>query len=376
MEYFLADLLQAFEGNGTQAAALVHNHRKPLCGDWPLDLHRVPVIFRAPCYGRVLYAPISLSFPLWLARAIHTFKPDLLHLHMPNTSAFWALLTPAARRLPWIVHWHSDVVSSRIDRRLALAYRVYRPWERRLLAASRAIIVTSPNYLEASEALQPWREKCRVIPLGFDPARIAEPALEAVAQAQSMWGETSCRLLAVGRLTYYKGFEVLIRAVADITAIRLVIVGQGEHHRRLAALIETLGLSDRVVLAGFRTEAELNALWASCDIFCLPSLERTEAFGLVLLEAMRFQKPVIASDIPGSGVGWVIRQGQHGVLVRPNDANALAKAIGELCRQPQRRRQLGQAGALALQRVFHIKRIAAQTASLYREIENAKHEIG
>jgi len=121
MEYFLADLLPALEHNDMQCAALVHHHRKQLCGDWPSDVHRIPVIFRAPCYGRLLYAPISPSFPFWLARAIHAFKPDLLHLHMPNTSAFWALLIPAARRLPWVIHWHSDVVSSQIDRRLTPA---------------------------------------------------------------------------------------------------------------------------------------------------------------------------------------------------------------------------------------------------------------
>jgi rhamnosyl/mannosyltransferase len=376
MEYFLADLLPALEHNDTQTAALVHHHRKQLWGDWPSELHCTPVIFRAPCYGRLLYAPISPSFPLWLARAINTFKPDLLHLHMPNTSAFWALLIPVARRLPWIIHWHSDVVSSQIDRRLTPAYHLYRPWEQRLLATSRAIIVTSPNYLDASEALEPWRDKCRIIPLGFDPERIAGPSTDALSQAQSLWGETSCRLLAVGRLTYYKGFEVLVRAVADNPAIRLVIVGKGEHRQRLTTLIETLDLTDRVVLAGSRTEAELNALWATCDIFCLPSLERTEAFGLVLLEAMRFQKPVIASDIPGSGVGWVIQQGKHGVLVRPNDASALAKAIGELSQQSQQRKQLGQAGSISLQRVFHIKRIAAQITGLYWEIEHAKPETG
>ncbi len=94
-------------------------------------------IYRAPCYGRLLYAPISPTFPFWLARAIREFQPDLLHLHLPNTSAFWALLVPAARRLPWVIHWHADVVASTIDRRLALAYRLYRPFEQRLLAASR-----------------------------------------------------------------------------------------------------------------------------------------------------------------------------------------------------------------------------------------------
>ena len=69
-------------------------------------------IYRAPSYGRLLYAPVSPAFPFWLARAIREFQPDLLHLHLPNTSAFGALLVPAARRLPWVIHWHADMVSS------------------------------------------------------------------------------------------------------------------------------------------------------------------------------------------------------------------------------------------------------------------------
>src|SRR5699024_5451513 len=104
------------------------------------------------------------------------FKPDLLHLHLPNTSAFWAMAIPAARKIPWIVHWHADVVASRHDSKLALAYPLYRPFEQRFLKVASAIIATSPPYLESSSALAHWRDKCQVIPLGLDPARLPEPS--------------------------------------------------------------------------------------------------------------------------------------------------------------------------------------------------------
>jgi rhamnosyl/mannosyltransferase len=371
MEYFLADLLPALQEQGVQVAALVHHHRRSLFGQKPASISLGPLIYRAPCYGQLLYAPISPSFPFWLASVLRQFKPDLLHLHLPNTSAFWVLFIPAAQRLPWVIHWHSDVVPSQFDRRLALAYAAYRPLERRLLAASRAIIATSPPYQAYSPTLRPWKDKCQIIPLGLNPERLAEPPLSMVQEVQHCWGNRSYKLLAVGRLTYYKGHEVLIRAVARLPDTRLLIVGEGERRVRLEILIKTLKLEAKVRLMGLLSEAELHALLATGDVFCLSSLERTEAFGLVLLEAMRFQKPVVASDITGSGVGWVVQQGGHGLLVKPNDVEALSKALLQLRQAPQQRSRLGQSGARSLRTTFHINQIAQQTIALYRQVLRA-----
>lgn len=368
MEYFLADLLPALRDQDIQVAALVHDHRKHRLAQHPTSDGDEPKVYRVPCYGRLLYAPISPSFPLWLTRILRDWKPDLLHLHLPNTSAFWALLIPAARRVPWVIHWHSDVVPSRLDRRLALAYGLYRPWENRLLAGSSAIIATSPPYCASSPSLQSWKEKCHIIPLGLNAERIAEPQADIRHSVERWWGEQSLRLLTVGRLTYYKGHEVLIQAVAAVPEARLLIVGEGQYRPRLEALIRCLGLEGRVRLMGLRSEAELYALFASCDVFCLPSLERTEAFGLVLLEAMRFEKPVVASDIVGSGVGWVVQQAGHGLLVKPGDVEGLAAALMELKAAPQQRQRLGRLGRRSLSRDFHIRAIAEQTMALYRQL--------
>jgi rhamnosyl/mannosyltransferase len=148
----------------------------------------------------------------------------------------------------------------------------------------------------------------------------------------------------------------------------VLIVGTGEHRDRLTALIQSAKLSERVRLPGFQPETDLNALLASCDVLCLPSLERTEAFGLVLLEAMRFGKPVVVSDIPGSGAGWVTRQAGHGLLVPPGDAAALAAALCALQHDPDQRRTLGRAGAAALREQFGIEPVAAAVAALYRRV--------
>lgn len=367
MEHFLWDLLHAQQAAGLDAAALVHHERPGWKGVAPQPGDRI-ALYRAPCLGRVLYLPIAPSFPLWLERAIRQFRPDLLHLHLPNSSALTALLLPRARGLPWVVHWHADLVASQLDRRLALAYRLYRPLEQWLLRRSRAVIATSPSYLQASAALRPWRARCHAVPLGLDPERLADPPAALIAQAAQHWRPGVLRLLAIGRLTYYKGHEVLLRALAGIASVQLVLVGQGERESRLRARIAALGLGERVLLAGGRTDAEVAALLASCDLLCLPSLERTEAFGLVLLEAMRFAKPVVVSDIPGSGTGWVVEQADNGLLVAPGDAAALAAALARLRDDAGLRARLGENGARALAQHFQIRRVATAITPLYEGV--------
>jgi rhamnosyl/mannosyltransferase len=122
-----------------------------------------------------------------------------------------------------------------------------------------------------------------------------------------------------------------------------------------------------VQLLGSRSDAEVAALLSTCDLLCLPSLERTEAFGLVLLEAMRFAKPVVVSDIPGSGAGWVVQAADNGLLVPPGDPTPLATALDQLHADQALRERLGQNGAEALKRTFEMKPIANAITRVYTQ---------
>lgn len=134
-------------------------------------------------------------------------------------------------------------------------------------------------------------------------------------------------VLGVGRLAHYKGFEVLVRAVANSPSLRCCIIGEGEEGPKLRALVRELGVQDRVLLPGEVDDDVLAACYEACDVFCLPSLLRTEAFGVVLLEALRAGKWCVVSDVPGSGMGTVIQHGVNGWLVPPGDVAALGLGL-------------------------------------------------
>jgi glycosyltransferase involved in cell wall biosynthesis len=353
MERFLKDLVDAQRAAGHEVAVLVHERARGEGRDDP------PWLERCPVWMQLVFTPLAPAFPLRLARAIARFDPEVIHFHVPNVSAFWALLLPRARHRSWIVHWHSDIERSKTA--LRLAYPHYRIFERALLEGAETIVVTSPQYLEASEALRPWRDKCRVIPLGIAPARLAERP-----QAQPAWPAEGLRVLAVGRLTYYKGFDTLLRAIAGVAGLQLVLVGEGEERAALEALLRAAGNPRNVRLAGAVDDAALQGYLASCDVLALPSIERTEAFGLVLLEAMRYSKPLMVSDLPGSGMAYVARQGQNAVRVPRGDDVAWRAALLDLAGAPQRRALMGRLGRERYEREFDIAAVEARIAHAYR----------
>lgn len=354
METFLSDLVQTQRGMGIDSHALVHG--QPLAEDPPW-LRRVPVQLR------LIYTPIALGFRMALKRAIEELRPQVLHLHMPNVSAFWALTLISAHKIPWVVHWHSDVVVSEEHLALRLAYTLYRPFEQALLERAERIIATSLPYLYASEPLFRWQYKCVVVPLGI------KTEVPVLSDGQLPWLPGRLKLLSLGRLAHYKGFETLINAVSASPQLQLIIAGQGESMSSLQALAITstpVGMAPNVQLLGEVSEDLKHQLLASCDAFCLASVERTEAFGVVLLEAMAHAKPCIVSSLPGSGMSWVVSSSGSGLChLPPGDAPAWRNALNQLSAQAELLKQWGAEGKIALHERFSMTGCALSLASEY-----------
>jgi rhamnosyl/mannosyltransferase len=317
----------------------------------------------------LLFAPISPAFPWHLRRLIRSIRPDILHLHLPNPAVFWALLLPSARRVPWVVHWHADVITLTQGGMMRLAYAFYKPFERAVLKRANTVVVTSSPYRDSSEPLKPWLAKCQVVPLGLDTGRLAwENSAKPVANPPEIKHHAGLSLLAVGRLTYYKGFRYLIEAIALVADLHLDLVGEGDQATELRELVARLGLQERVTFHGKVDERKLARMMMDCDCLCLPSIERTEAFGMVLLEAMYFGKATVISDVPGSGMGWIVEHGVTGLKVKPADSGALAEALGRLAAEPQLLREMGRAGQDKFGRLFEINHAAEGIVDTYRDI--------
>lgn len=354
METYLADLMAAQREAGDTPLALVHGRPRP---------EDPPGLWRVPVQARLLYTPIALGYPAALARALRVGRPEALHLHLPNPSAFWALILPAARRLPWIVHWHSDVELEGAGPALAWAYRAIRPFEQAVLARAETILATSPPYLKASPALADHLDRAQVAPLGMPgPPELAGPA--------PAWGPGRLRVLAIGRLTPYKGFDHLLDAVAREPGVELRLVGDGELRLALEAQRARLGpeAAARIHLLGALDEPAKHAWLASCDLLALPSTARSEAFGLVLLEAMAHGKPCLASDVPGSGMPWLVRSTGGGWVLPPRDLDAWRAALRALAADPAARQTLGEAGRRAWAERFTIEASARTVAAACRRV--------
>ncbi|RUP26374.1 MAG: glycosyltransferase, partial [Curvibacter sp.] len=342
METFLEGLVTEQRRQGLDARVLVHGQPKSEDPEW---------VVRVPVQVQWVYAPIALGFRSALRHMLDDFRPDVLHLHLPNNACFWCLTLSRALRTPWVVHWHSDVLVNPGRRALRIAYLAYRPFERAVLSNAARIIATSPNYLDASPPLQPHRSACAVVPLGLDPT----PPL-AAETTTTEWQAGVFRLLSIGRLTHYKGFETLIKAVAGTPGLELLIIGEGELRPALEALIQRLsppGTPPRVRLLGTLNEADKTRLLNDADLFCLASCERTEAFGMVVLEAMRLGRPCLVSDLAGSGLPWLVKESGAGWLVsEPTRVESWQACLSDL---PTRRAELaaaGKRGRVALENNF------------------------
>ncbi len=280
-----------------------------------------------------LLASQPLSFQYFLLCLSSAKKADLVHMHAPNMlAALCALFTPSKTRL--LVHWHSDVLNK------GILGKILRPLENSLLRRANNIVATSQVYADSSETLTPFKDKITVVPLGVPDTKCENNDLELPLALESEIGSKKI-VLAVGRLVPYKGFDVLIRAAQQLIKDSVVvIVGDGPLHQELQKAIVHGRVEGRVLLTGRLSDDVLQALFKRAALFCLPSTYRAEAFGVVLLEAMSYGLPIVASDIPGSAVPWVNQHGFSGLNVPLGDSKAYAEACNQILGSEDLRRRL------------------------------------
>ena len=267
-------------------------------------------VTRAASFGQFLSTSMAPAMVPLLAQQAANY--DLIHVHLPDPLANLALwLTRPKAKI--VIHWHSDI----IQQKLALA--AYQPLQRWLLERADAIVATSQPYWQASPWLRDFAAKVHSIPIGIqDHGSAVGP--RKLAELRARFGNRRI-VFALGRMVYYKGFDHLADAASTLPHDAVIVIGgAGPMLSRLRANVAAKGLADKVFLPGRISTEEIDAYFGAADVFCLPSDSRAEAFGVVLLEAMRAGKPIVASDIPGSGVPWVNMHGTTGLNVPVGDS--------------------------------------------------------
>jgi glycosyltransferase involved in cell wall biosynthesis len=345
---------QVAEGHDVTVLCSAHGGRRTL--DERVDGVRV---VRVGEVGRMWSAPLCPGMPAALAK----LTADLVHLHYPNPTGevSWLLARP---RAPMVLSYYSDVV------RQKAVMPVYGLFAERVLRGATRILVTSDRHLEHSRWLQRHRERTRVVPLGIDLERFG--ALEAHRPGGAALRQRlgTPLILFVGRLRYYKGLDVLLRAMPDVRG-RLVIVGDGPERERLGALHASLGLGDRVTFAGDQDESSLLDHLAAADVGVLPSTYPSEVYGLSMVEMMACGIPVVCTEL-GTGTTFVNLNERTGLAVAPFDPAALAAALNRLLEDAALRARFGAAARERAHEVFSRPAMMRALMAVYAEARAAR----
>jgi rhamnosyl/mannosyltransferase len=285
-------------------------------------------------------------------------KADIIHYHFP-----WPMMDivhlAAPLGKPTVVTYHSDIVKQKF------LLKLYEPVMHRFLASVDAIVATSPNYLATSEVLQRYKDKTTVIPLGLDEADYPRAGEQDKARWRARFA--SPFFLFVGVLRYYKGVHILLEAARQ-TNSDIVIVGQGPMEASLKRYAQQHGLRN-VVFLGALPDMDKAALLELCTGVVFPSNLRSEAFGLSLVEAAMFGKPMISCEI-GTGTSFVNLHGKTGYVVQPDDPSALAEAMERLVADGEAAASLGTAARLRYDECFTAERMGNAYAALYKRLHS------
>jgi len=304
---------------------------------------------------RIARMPWAPTFPLWLRRT----NADVLHFHHPFPPGELAYLA-ARPKGKLVVSFHCDIVAPK------LAPILYAPVLRTFLRRADRILISSTNLMRHSPVAAQFEDKCTVIPYGIDVARFSgdEETVERSERIRSRYG--SPLLLYVGKIRHYKGIEVLIEAMKHIDGV-LLVVGTGPWLQRALEAAGEFQVAEKIEFLPHASDEALPAYYRACDVFVLPSTNRSEAFGIVQLEAMASGKPVVSTNLPTS-VPFVNQHEETGLVVPPGDVRALAEAITAITTDDSVARRFGSNGRRRVETMFTAERMLGDIREVYEQI--------
>jgi len=260
-----------------------------------------------------------------------------------------------------VITWHSDIIKQKF------LLKFYHPFLKKILDRADSVIATSDNYIRHSPYLSKIEKKCSVIPLGISLSNFKKNVLieNETGKISKKYGSRPI-ILFVGRLSAYKGLNILIDAMNSIEA-NLLIVGEGDELENIKSLIKKNGLLEKIHLCGNVKGEILSAYYYASQVLILPSVERSEAYGIVQLEAMACEIPVVSTNLK-SGVPFINIDRETGIIIEPNDVKGLSVAINELLGSEKMRREFGKSGRERVEKFFTLERMLLDTKELYNRL--------
>ncbi|MEA3272281.1 MAG: glycosyltransferase [Patescibacteria group bacterium] len=296
---------------------------------------------------------------------------DIAHLHYPffgTAEIVWLMKKLGLLRCKLVITYHMDVVGSG---GLGKFFRFHTKYlMTHILKSADKVVVTSSDYARHSNIkslLERYPEKFKEIPIGVDDEFFS-------VNKNSVQEKTILFVGGLDKAHYFKGLFYLLKACSKINnQYKLIIIGNGDLRSQYESKARDLGIQDKVVFAGSVPRKDLPKYYNQADVFVLPSIDKSEAFGIVLLEAMASGTPVIASHL--YGVRTLVQDGENGFLVKPKDAENLAEKIQTVLSNPDLARQMGECGRRIIEEKYSLKKVGEKLKEFYSTVIPAKAGI-
>ncbi len=305
--------------------------------------------------------PINLN----IGRALEGEEFDIIHGHSPPPlSCFFAARNAAKREIPFVLTYHCDLELPFLFGPL-LVQLYQRTLATYTVKKSDQIITTTDTYGATSRTV--WQEEAKVIPNAVDAKTFNPDNDGSRVRKKHGIADHEKVVLYIGRIVYHKGLQYLVESACYLEDdVKYIIGGTGDFMENLEYSVKRFGLEDRVIFPGRIPNDELPEYYGAADVFVLPSISRLEAFGIVTLEAMASEVPVVVSDIPG--VREVIVEGRHGLLAEPMKAIDIAGKVRTILENSDMSEKMGKAGRKVVEERYTWDIVAEQLEEVYKEL--------
>lgn len=321
-------------------------------------------------YGNIItYSSTNLTYGMFNKPLSHQIDIAHAHFNVPY-SEYSALRYAKKKNVPLVITYHNDAQESGGSFIRNMVTKIYnKTIVKKALRGADIIIATSEAYINESILLGDYREKIEVIPNGIN-----------LEEFQNLLSTSECRskldlplnkkiILFFGNIVVYKGPHILLKAISILKSqtddFIVVFAGRGPIYDELVKMAKKLGIEENILFTGY-VEDELKPLYfKSADIFCLPSINTAEAFGIVNLEAMACGVPIVSTRL--GGIPDVVEDMKNGILTEPGDEKSLAQTLLYLLENEHEAKKMGDYGKQKVKE-YSWEKIAHKTEQIYNKL--------